>query len=87
MMEGDVPRAPEEVVIWTPATTPSRDLVTSEDCTLAMSEDFTTVADPVQDSLVLVPNATTIVPSSISESWPRATLMVLCPATAISWLW
>ena len=60
-MLGEEPSDPVDVVICTPATTPSRARVTSEDCVLAMSDDFTTVADPVNDSLVAVPKATTMV--------------------------
>ena len=39
MIEGLEPREPEDVVICTPATTPSRERVTSEVCTLAMCHD------------------------------------------------
>ena len=54
MIEGELPSEPEEVVICTPATIPSRALVTSVDCVFWISSDFTTVADPVNDSLVAV---------------------------------
>lgn len=83
-MDGDEPRAPEEVVICTPATTPSSALVASEDCTLAMSDDFTTVAEPVKDSFVAVPNAMTIVSSSAVASTGSSTLTTFKPAVAAS---
>ena len=60
-IEGEESRLPLDELICTPATTPSRALVTSEDCTLAMSDSPTTAADPVKESLVEVPKATTIV--------------------------
>ena len=84
LMEGEEPRVPVEVVIWTPATTPSRALVTSEDCTRDISEVPTTDAEPVNDSFVEVPKATTIVSSSISVSGSSVTEIVVCPATGIS---
>ena len=87
MMDGLDPRLPDDVVICTPATIPSSALVGSEDCTLAISDDFTTVAEPVNDSLVDVPKATTMVSSSISASGSSATLIAGLPATSTSWVW
>ena len=84
MIEGEDSSVPEAVVIWTPATMPSRDLVTLELCTLAMSVDFTTDADPVNDSFVDVPNATTMVSSSSWVSGERVTLSTALPATGTS---
>ena len=83
-MLGDDPSEPVEVVIWTPATTPSSARVTSEDCVLAMSDDFTTVAEPVNDSLVAVPKATTIVSSICSVSGYRIASTLIFPATGTS---
>ena len=49
-----------------------------------MSEDLTTVADPVKDSLVAVPKATTMVSSMVSVSVESATLIVVFPAIGTS---
>ena len=80
-MEGLLPRAPDDVVIWTPATIPSSARVTSDDCTFEMSSDLTTVADPVKDSFVAVPKATTMVSSSISVSGASMTSCFAVPFT------
>ena len=83
-IEGDEPREPEDVVICTPATTPSRARVALDDCTLAMSADFTTVAEPVKASFVVLPKAITMVSSSASASGASVTLILVFPATATS---
>jgi hypothetical protein len=49
-----------------------------------MSDELTTVAEPVNDSLVAVPKATTMVSSIISVSGAITTLWTAFPATATS---
>ena len=83
-MVGEEPSDPEEVVIWTPATMPSRARVTSDYCTFRMSSESTTVAEPVKDSLVAVPNSTTMVSSSICLSGCSEISTVLPVLTSIS---
>ena len=80
-IEGEDPSEPDEVVICTPATIPSRARVASELCTLAMSADFTTAALPVKASLVEVPKATTMVSSRVSVSGDITTLICVLPSS------
>ena len=84
MMDGELPSDPDDVVIWTPATIPSSARVTSEDWVFWRSSDLTTVAEPVNDSLVAVPKATTIVSSIISVSGGRRTSWTAFDATCTS---
>ena len=85
MIFGDsLPIAPDVVVICTPATTPSRARVASDVWTLAISSDFTTVADPVNDSFVAVPKATTMVSSSMWVSGSSMTSIFALPETGTS---
>ena len=52
-----------------------------------MSAELTTVADPVKDSFVDVPNATTMVSLKVSESGVRVTFSVFLPSTGTSREW
>ena len=81
---GFEPNEPVDVVIWTPATRPSSARVGSEACTFEISEDLTTVAEPVKASLVDVPKATTTVSSSICLSGSRTASRTVLPARATS---
>ena len=83
-MEGVSPAAPEVVLICTPATFPYRAEVTAVTCDLASSSAFTTFAEPVKDSLVEVPKATTMVSSSIWASSWRTTSMTARPSTGMA---
>ena len=81
------PGRPDAEANWTPATLPTRASDTLVDWVLTSSSLLRTLAEPVKASFVVVPNATTIVSSSCSESGCRATLIEDRPPTSISWLW
>ena len=60
-MLGVLPGAPEDWTSWTPATWPASAEVTALTWDLASSSESMTLAEPVKASLVVVPNATTMV--------------------------
>ena len=71
--------APLEEISWTPATWPARASVTLVTCERESFSSSSTLAEPVKASLVVLPNATTMVSSSISVSTSRTTLMLVRP--------
>ena len=71
---------PDELATCTPAAAPAKACATFETWRLAISSAFTTVAEPVKASLVVVPNATTITSSIACVSSCIVTSMRDLPA-------
>jgi len=79
-IEGVVPRSPDVLEVCTPATRPISAVATLEVCTLAISSDFMTAAEPVKASFLAVPKATTITSSIACASSFIVTLIRVFPA-------
>ena len=74
---------PDELATCTPAAAPAKACATFETWRLAISSAFTTVAEPVKASLVVVPNATTITSSIACAFSFSVTATLVCPAIAM----
>ena len=68
--------SPEDDITCTPGVVPARALVTSVATRASMVSAFTIEAEPVNELLVAVPYATTMVSSRNSLSGSRATLWI-----------
>ena len=79
------PGCPEPEVVWIPAARPSRAFVTLATVRFSICSDLIVWAEPVKDSFLAVPYATTSTSLSDSASGSRATLTVPRSFTAISW--